>query len=68
VTVTPAELREVIRRIEARTGIARPTPRRSAAALEDLVEGEVEETERGAILVVRRRYPATHVHGRAPLD
>jgi uncharacterized protein YprB with RNaseH-like and TPR domain len=68
VTVTPAELREVIRRIEARTGIARPTPRRSAAALEDLVEGEVEETERGAILVVRRRYPASHVHGRAPLD
>jgi len=68
VTVTPAELREVIRRIEARTGIARPTPRRSSATLEDLVEGEVEETERGGILVVRRRYPASHVHGRAPLD
>lgn len=66
-TATPAELREVIRRIEARTGLGRPV-RRGSASLEDLVEGAVEETERGGVLVVRRRFPLGHVHGAAALN
>jgi uncharacterized protein YprB with RNaseH-like and TPR domain len=67
VTATPAELREVIRRIEARTGLGRPV-RGGSASLADLVEGEVQETERGGVLVVRRRFPLGHVHGAAALD
>jgi len=68
VTATPAELREVIRRIEARTGLGRPVRRASAAPLEELVDGAVEETERGGVLTVRRRFPLGHVHGSAALD
>ena len=59
------ELREVIRRIEAKTRQA-PSARR-ATSLEELVDGEVEDTERGGVLVVRRRFPLDHHHGRTPL-
>jgi uncharacterized protein len=62
----PAELRQVIRRIEERTrmGAVRPVRR---GTLEELVEGAAEETERGSIFVTRRRYPLDGAHGAQPL-
>jgi uncharacterized protein len=64
----PAELRQVIRRIEERARVAAvPRPARRCGTLEDLVEGAVEETERGPLLVVRRRFPLGHAHGTQPL-
>ena len=60
----PAELRQVIRRIEERTRAAAPAPPRRAGTLEELVGGAVEETERGPLLVARRRYSVGHPHGR----
>jgi uncharacterized protein YprB with RNaseH-like and TPR domain len=57
------ELTRIIRRIEAKTRV-RPT---AAASLEALLDGTVEETERGRLLVVRRRYPVGHRHGAQPL-
>jgi uncharacterized protein len=62
----PAELRQVIRRIEERTRAAPPSSRR-AGTLEELVGGAVEETARGPLFVARRRYPLGHAHGRQPL-
>jgi uncharacterized protein YprB with RNaseH-like and TPR domain len=59
----PAELRQVIRRIEERARAAAPRPARRGGTVEELVEGTVEETERGPLLVVRRRYPLGHAHG-----
>ena len=62
---TPEELRRIIRRIEAKHRGLRPL--RRAAALEDVVGGEVEETGRGAVWLVRRRFPVDHRHGTQPL-
>ncbi len=61
----PSDLRQVIRRIEARSRLRPPAHR--ALSLEEALGGAVEETERGSILVVRRRFPAAHVHGAQPL-
>ena len=52
---------------------ARPTsgslasPSAARPAIEALLDGAVEETERGKLLVVRRRYPVDHRHGAQPL-
>ncbi len=55
------ELTRIIRRIEAKSRIRPPAgPPRS---LEGLLEGAVEENERGRLLVVRRRFPVDHRHG-----
>ena len=56
------ELTRIIRRIEAKS-----RPRPSARSLEALLEGTVEETERGRLLVVRRRFAVDHRHGAQPL-
>ncbi|MBI2528548.1 MAG: ribonuclease H-like domain-containing protein [Candidatus Rokubacteria bacterium] len=61
----PADLRDLIRRLEARTRA--PRPDRPAASIQDAVAGAIEETERGPVLVVRRRWPLAHVHGGQPL-
>ena len=63
----PAELRQVIRRIEERTRAASAVPPRRAGTLEELLDGAVEETERGPLFVARRRYSLGHAHGRQPL-
>jgi hypothetical protein len=63
--VTRAELAEVIRRIEAKT--RHPRPARRAVSLDETVGGEVEETDRGGVLVVRHRFPVEHSHGLHPL-
>lgn len=60
-----SDLRQVIRRIEARSRVRPPTHR--ALSLEDALGGTVEETERGRILIVRRRFDAGHLHGAQPL-
>lgn len=60
------DLGRVIRRLEAKrrtTGASR-----HQASLEDLLGGAVEETERGQVVVVRRRFDTGHRHGRQPLD
>ncbi len=55
------ELTRIIRRIEAKSRIRPPAvPPRS---LEGLLDGAVEENERGRLLVVRRRFPVDHRHG-----
>jgi uncharacterized protein len=68
--VTPdlsfADLRGVIRRIEDKSR-ARPVVRRSAR-LEDVLDGQVEETDGGPIFTVRRRFPAEHRHGDAAIE
>ncbi len=56
------ELTRIIRRIEAKN-----RQRPSARSLEALLEGAVEETERGRLLVVRRRFAVDHRHGAQPL-
>src|SRR5437016_8837041 len=56
------ELRRVIRRIETR----RPPPP-AAPPAHEVLGGEVVETGAGPLLVVRREYPLTHIHGRQPL-
>ena len=56
------ELRRVIRRIE--TG--RP-PRLAVPPADQVLGGELVETGAGPLLVVRREYPLTHIHGRQPL-
>ena len=60
------ELTRIIRRIEAKTRTSNPRASPSAAArptIEALLDGAVEETERGKLLVVRRRFPVGHRHG-----
>ena len=59
------ELTRIIRRIEAKSR-ARPAAG-SPRSLEVLLDGAVEETERGKLLVVRRRFPVGHRHGAQPL-
>lgn len=61
----PADLRDLIRRIEARS--RDPRPGRRAVSVEETVGGTLEETERGPLLVVRRRFSLAHVHGAQPL-
>jgi uncharacterized protein YprB with RNaseH-like and TPR domain len=60
-----AELTRIIRRIEAKTQ-SRP-PAAPPRSLEALLDGAVEENERGRLLVVRRRFPVGHRHGAQPL-
>ncbi len=62
---TASHLRQVIRRIEARSHVRPPAHR--ALSLEEALGGTVEETERGRILVVCRRFAAGHLHGAQPL-
>ena len=59
------ELTRIIRRIEAKSR-ERP-PAGAPRGLEALLDGAVEETERGKLLVVRRRFPVGHRHGAQPL-
>jgi hypothetical protein len=59
------ELTRIIRRIEAKSRPRPPQP--PARSLEALLEGALEETERGTLLVVRRRFPVLHRHGAQPL-
>src|SRR5256712_4201537 len=56
------ELRRVIRRIEPGrpAGLAVPPA-------DEVLGGELVETGAGPLLVVRREYPLTHIHGRQPL-
>ena len=60
------DLSHVIRRLEAKSRINAAS--RQTASLEDLLGGAVEETPRGQVLVVRRRFDAGHRHGRQLLD
>ncbi len=55
------ELTRIIRRIEAKSR-TRP-PAGASRTLEGLLDGAVEENERGRLLVVRRRFPVDHRHG-----
>jgi len=55
------ELTRIIRRIEAKSR-TRP-PAGSPRSLEGLLDGAIEENERGRLLVVRRRFPVDHRHG-----
>ncbi len=59
------ELTRIIRRIEAKTRTSSSLASRSAGrpALEALLDGAIEETERGKLLSVRRRFPVGHRHG-----
>ena len=60
------DLSRVIRRLEAKS---RATPAfRRTGSLEDLLGGAVEETEKGRVLCVRRRFARDHRHGRQPLE
>jgi uncharacterized protein len=61
-----SDLSQVIRRLEAKSRV--PAPYRRTGSLEDLLGGTIEETERGRILLVRRRFDAGHRHGRQPLE
>ena len=61
-----SDLSQVIRRLEAKSRA--PAPFRRTGSLEDLLGGSVEETDKGQILCVRRRFVAGHCHGRQPLD
>ena len=63
------ELTRIIRRIEAkvRAPSAPAAPPRGRPTIEALLEGAIEETERGRLLVVRRRFPVDHRHGAQPL-
>ena len=61
-----SDLRQVIRRLEAKSR-ASPAFRRTGS-LADLVGGAIEETDRGPVLCVRRRFAPDHRHGRQPLE
>jgi hypothetical protein len=60
-----SDLGRVIRRLESKSRASQAY--RRTGSLEDLLGGVVEETERGPLLVVRRRFEAGHRHGRQPL-
>jgi uncharacterized protein len=59
---TVDELRQVIRRIEARY-TSRPAPE----PIEKIVGGEIVDTGTGPLLVARHEYPLDHCHGRHAL-
>jgi len=61
-----SDLSQVIRRLEAKSRV--PAPYRRTGSLEDLLGGSLEETDKGQVLCVRRRFVAGHCHGRQPLD
>jgi uncharacterized protein YprB with RNaseH-like and TPR domain len=61
-----SDLSQVIRRLEAKSRA--PAPVRRTGSLEDLLGGSVEETDKGQVLCVRRRFLSGHCHGRQPLD
>jgi uncharacterized protein len=65
VAAVPESVRQVIRRIEERHRAERAV--RRVASLEAELGGGIEETERGPLLVVRRRFAAAHLHGAQPL-
>ena len=56
------DLGRVIRRLEAKSHASAAF--RRTGSLQDLLGGVVEETDRGQVLVVRRRFEAGHRHGR----
>jgi len=56
------DLRRIIRRIETRQ-----PPRTAPEPSEQVLGGAVVDTGEGALLVVRRRYPLAHLHGRLSL-
>jgi uncharacterized protein len=60
-----ADLSRVIRRIEDKHRLRRPSVAR--ASLEEALGGALEETGSGPILVVRRRFELPHLHGCQPL-
>jgi uncharacterized protein YprB with RNaseH-like and TPR domain len=64
-----SELTRIIRRIEAKARISKApaTPAAARPTMEALLDGTIEETERGRLLVVRRRFPVAHRHGAQPL-
>jgi hypothetical protein len=57
------DLRQVIRRIEARE-----RPRAAAEPIERVVGGELVDTGAGPVVVVRREFPFSHAHGRQALQ
>ena len=57
------ELRRIIRRIETRQA-----PRAAAEPVDRVVGGELVDTGAGPVVVVRREFPLSHVHGRRALD
>jgi uncharacterized protein YprB with RNaseH-like and TPR domain len=59
-------LGEVIRRIEAKSRAHRPAG--AVASLEESLGGTLEETERGRVLLVRRRFGLEHRHGQLALS
>jgi uncharacterized protein YprB with RNaseH-like and TPR domain len=61
-----SDLSRVIRRLEVKSRASAAF--RRTGSLENLLGGVVEETARGPVLVVRRRYDAGHRHGRQLLD
>ncbi len=61
-----SELSQVVRRLEAKSSLRPPGGR--ALSLEDLLGGTVEETERGRVLLVRRRFERGHRHGTQALS
>ena len=60
------DLSRVIRRLEAKSRINAAS--RQTTSFEDLLGGAVEETEKGRVLCVRRRFAEGHRHGRQPLE
>jgi uncharacterized protein len=56
-----SELHQVVRRLEAKSRL-RPSVG-PAAPLEELLGGAIEETERGRVLLVRRRFALPYRHG-----
>jgi uncharacterized protein YprB with RNaseH-like and TPR domain len=56
------ELRRIIRRIETRH-----PPRPAPDPVEQVVGGALVATPAGPLVVVRREYPLSHLHGQLPL-
>jgi uncharacterized protein len=56
-----SELRQIVRRLEAKSGPRSLALR--APSLDDLLGGTLEETPHGPVLLVRRRFELTHRHG-----
>lgn len=57
------DLRRIIRRLEG----SRP-PRPAPEPLERVIDGRLEETAEGPVVVVRRVFPLSHMHGHVPLE
>jgi len=61
-----SELGQVIRRLEAKSRLRQPAGR--GASLEEALGGSVQDTERGRVLLVRRRFDPQHRHGQQTLS